>query len=71
MVDSRVFFDANLLNVSRYEPPILRTIVREVLSFPVRTWANESSSRIEFLLDQNHRQIRPLCLDQHGNRIQY
>jgi len=39
-------------------------------SFPVRTWANESSSRIEFLLDQNHRQIRPLCLNQRGDRIQ-
>jgi len=30
-----------------------------------------SSLRIEFLLDQNHRQIRQLCLNQHGNRIQY
>jgi hypothetical protein len=46
---------------------ILRIVV---LSFPVRTWANESSLRIEFLLDQDHRQIWPLCLDQRGDFVE-
>ena len=38
-------------------------------SFPVRTWANESSLRTEFLLNQNHDQIGPMCLDQRADRI--
>ena len=52
--------------------PILRTIVqKEVLRFPVRTWANESSLRVEFFLYENHRQIGPLRLDEQTDRIQY
>jgi hypothetical protein len=34
-------------------------------------WMAEAGLRIEFLLNQNHRQIGPLRLDQQNDRIQY
>jgi len=39
-------------------------------SLPFQPELNGSSLRIEFLFDEDHGQIRPLCPDQRGDRIQ-